>query len=192
MAVTSSWVYYFVYIIPLSAVLGHYFQLPLFTLFVTFGVVPLLDIIIGNDEVNPTSEEEKELANAFRFKLVTLLWCPVHISLIVWGVHTAATETMTNLQWWSLVTGVGITGGLSINCAHELLHKLNFVEQFAAKVVLSFVCYTHFCIEHVVGHHKRVATPEDPASARLGESFYMFYPRTVVRLHFFFFLLYFA
>src|SRR5690606_7536996 len=37
-----------------------------------------------------------------------------------------------------------------------------------------------FFVEHNRGHHVRVATPEDPASARLGESLYAFLPRTVV------------
>ena len=39
--------------------------------------------------------------------------------------------------------------------------------------------YGHFFIEHNRGHHVRVATPEDPASSRLGESFWAFLPRTV-------------
>ena len=39
--------------------------------------------------------------------------------------------------------------------------------------------YGHFFIEHNRGHHVRVATPEDPASSRLGESFWEFLPRTV-------------
>jgi alkane 1-monooxygenase len=42
------------------------------------------------------------------------------------------------------------------------------------------VFYGHFYIEHNRGHHVRVATPEDPASARVGESFYQFWPRTVL------------
>jgi alkane 1-monooxygenase len=34
--------------------------------------------------------------------------------------------------------------------------------------------YGHFFVEHTRGHHKDVATPEDPASARLGENIYVF------------------
>ena len=34
--------------------------------------------------------------------------------------------------------------------------------------------YGHFNIEHNKGHHTWVATPEDPASSRMGESFYAF------------------
>jgi alkane 1-monooxygenase len=47
-------------------------------------------------------------------------------------------------------------------------------------VALAQSGYGHFFIEHNRGHHVRVATPEDPASARLGESFYGFLPRTVI------------
>jgi alkane 1-monooxygenase len=46
-------------------------------------------------------------------------------------------------------------------------------------VALAQSGYGHFFIEHNRGHHVKVATPEDPASARLGESFYAFLPRTV-------------
>ena len=41
------------------------------------------------------------------------------------------------------------------------------------------MAYGHFFVEHNRGHHARVATPADPASARLGESFYAFLPRTL-------------
>lgn len=40
--------------------------------------------------------------------------------------------------------------------------------------------YMHFFIEHNKGHHKRVATPEDPSSARYGEWLYLFYFRTII------------
>jgi alkane 1-monooxygenase len=48
-----------------------------------------------------------------------------------------------------------------------------------SKVALAQTGYGHFFVEHNRGHHVRVATPEDPASARLGESFWAFLPRTV-------------
>ena len=39
--------------------------------------------------------------------------------------------------------------------------------------------YGHFWIEHNRGHHRDVATPEDPASARMGESIYKFALREI-------------
>jgi alkane 1-monooxygenase len=62
----------------------------------------------------------------------------------------------------------------------ELGHKTNSLERWLAKITLAPVAYGHFFIEHNKGHHKNVATPEDPASSKMGESFYAFWPRTVV------------
>ncbi|MCH8150382.1 MAG: hypothetical protein IH987_20790, partial [Planctomycetes bacterium] len=64
--------------------------------------------------------------------------------------------------------------------AHELGHKHAAWERWLSRVVLAPVAYGHFFVEHNRGHHRRVATPEDPASARLGESFWAFLPRTVL------------
>ncbi|MFM8346496.1 MAG: alkane 1-monooxygenase, partial [Bacteroidota bacterium] len=52
-------------------------------------------------------------------------------------------------------------------------------EQFLSKALLLTESYMHFFIEHNRGHHVHVATPEDPATARNGESFYRFWIRTV-------------
>jgi alkane 1-monooxygenase len=75
---------------------------------------------------------------------------------------------------------VGVVTGISINTAHELGHKTDGFERWLAKITLAPVAYGHFFVEHNRGHHVRVATPADPASARYGESFWEFLPRTVV------------
>ena len=72
-----------------------------------------------------------------------------------------------------------MVGGIAINTAHELGHKRKSYERWLSKVALAQTGYGHFFIEHNRGHHVRVATPEDPASSRLGESFWEFLPRTV-------------
>ena len=75
---------------------------------------------------------------------------------------------------------MGVVGGIAINTAHELGHKRASSERWLSRVALAQTGYGHFFIEHNRGHHVRVATPEDPASSRLGESFWAFLPRTVV------------
>jgi alkane 1-monooxygenase len=72
-----------------------------------------------------------------------------------------------------------MVSGIAINTAHELGHKRETTERWLSRVALAQSGYGHFFIEHNRGHHVRVATPEDPASARFGESFYAFWPRTV-------------
>jgi alkane 1-monooxygenase len=79
-----------------------------------------------------------------------------------------------------LVLTVGIVNGIAINTAHELGHKREATERWLSKIALAPTGYGHFYVEHNRGHHVRVATPEDPASARIGESFWEFWPRTVL------------
>jgi alkane 1-monooxygenase len=70
-------------------------------------------------------------------------------------------------------------GILGINAAHELGHRATKYEQNMSKILLLSTLYMHFFIEHNRGHHKKVATPEDPASSRFGESIYAFFPRSI-------------
>lgn len=64
-----------------------------------------------------------------------------------------------------------------------LLHFQIFVTAGLTLVALrlggAWVSYPHFCVEHVRGHHRRVATLEDPATARLGEALPAFLARSI-------------
>jgi alkane 1-monooxygenase len=74
----------------------------------------------------------------------------------------------------------GVTAGYSgIVLAHELVHRRNPVEYHLGRVLLMFVCYEQFATEHVRGHHPRLGTPEDPATAKFGEKMKEFFRRTV-------------
>ena len=73
-----------------------------------------------------------------------------------------------------------LCGVFGINVGHELGHRVNAFEQTLAKALLLTSLYMHFFTEHNKGHHKRVATPEDPSSARFGEMIYLFYFRTII------------
>lgn len=88
-------------------------------------------------------------------------------------------------RFWSFDTLVGllVVGASSaysgIVVAHELIHRKSRFAQQLGRVLMGSVLYEHFCTEHIRGHHVRVGTPEDPATARFGESFWSFYFRTV-------------
>lgn len=85
---------------------------------------------------------------------------------------------LANLFAMHLVSGV--TAGYSgIVLGHELVHRTNKVQYFLGRVMLMFVCYEHFATEHVRGHHPRLGTAIDPATARFGETFREFFFRTV-------------
>jgi len=81
---------------------------------------------------------------------------------------------------FSVAGSVGIIAGtLGMPVAHELMHRRGALDRALAKVLLMMSSYPHFCLEHVHGHHRRVATHADPATARVGESLYAFYPRAI-------------
>ena len=78
-----------------------------------------------------------------------------------------------------MTVALGFADGFAINTGHELGHKRTNVETWLAKIVLAIPAYGHFWIEHNRGHHRDVSTPEDPASARMGESIYKFARREI-------------
>ncbi len=73
-----------------------------------------------------------------------------------------------------LLLTLGVFGGLGVNLGHELGHKKSRLDKNLAKLVLASGAYGHFNVEHNAGHHRDVATPEDTASAKMGESIYCF------------------
>jgi len=73
-----------------------------------------------------------------------------------------------------------LCGAFGINAAHELGHRTNVFEQFLAKLLLLTSLYMHFFIEHNKGHHKHVATPHDPSTAKYKQTVYAFWIQTFV------------
>jgi alkane 1-monooxygenase len=68
----------------------------------------------------------------------------------------------------------GAVLGFGLNLSHELGHKGTMLARKVALFNTALGGYGHFSIEHNRGHHRHVSTPEDPASARMGESIYRF------------------
>jgi alkane 1-monooxygenase len=146
----------------------------------TFAFVPFLDIASGIDPFNPDHESEKELRDNLFFRLVTWFWVPVELSLVAYGMWWILQPGKTWLEVAGMIIAVGMTNGvIGITFAHELMHKSNRFEQFLAEILMTAVSYPHFCIEHILGHHKKIGTYSDPATARFGENFYRFYCRAI-------------
>jgi len=91
---------------------------------------------------------------------------------------TYSPQAWTDIVGKTMAMGL-LCGVMGINVGHELGHRSNKTEQFLGKLLLLSSLYMHFFIEHNKGHHKNVATEEDPGSARLNEPVYMFYLRTI-------------
>jgi len=147
--------------------------------FLVFGILPVLDQLIGKDAENPPDSAIKWLEQDKYYRWCTYLFLPLQFASLVFACAWWGSGELSFLENLGLAFSVAMVGGIAINTAHELGHKRKEYERWLSKVALAQTGYGHFFIEHNRGHHVRVATPEDPASSRLGESFYEFLPRTV-------------
>jgi alkane 1-monooxygenase len=145
-----------------------------------FAVFPLLDLLIGMDAANPPDSVIKWLEEDRYYRWCTYLFIPIQYAGLIFACWLWSSGTLSTVDGIGLTLTVAMVSGIAINTAHELGHKRDSLERWLSRVALAQSGYGHFFIEHNRGHHVRVATPEDPASARLGESFYAFLPRTVV------------
>jgi alkane 1-monooxygenase len=145
-----------------------------------FGIFPLLDLAVGVDARNPPESMIKQLEQDRYYRWCTYAYIPVQYGGLIFACWEWSHGGLSAIESIGLALTVAMVSGIAINTAHELGHKRASLERWLSKVALAQSGYGHFFIEHNRGHHVRVATPEDPASSRLGESFYRFLPRTVI------------
>jgi alkane 1-monooxygenase len=145
-----------------------------------FGVFPLLDLAIGTDAANPPDSVIKWLEQDRYYRWCTYAFIPLQYAGLVLACWLWGSGELSTIEGIGLALTTAMVSGVAINTAHELGHKRASLEKWLSKVALAQSGYGHFFIEHNRGHHVRVATPDDPASSRMGESFYAFIPRTVI------------
>lgn len=150
------------------------------TLILSFGIIPIIEFLFPVQEQNLSAEaEKKERKNPVYDYLLYV------IPFIHWGILALFMIRLTtdSLEIWELVgriSAAGLMCGVAgINVAHELGHRSSKFDQFLAQWLLLSSFYQHFFIEHNKGHHRYVATPEDPSSARYREWIFTFWGRAV-------------
>ncbi|MCB9646564.1 MAG: alkane 1-monooxygenase [Deltaproteobacteria bacterium] len=169
-----------VFIIPAVAALGLALGglLPLLTAALVFVLVPVADALAPPALGNP---EGDAVPARWAFDAWLVLWVPAQLGLIGYGLVLTAGGARTPAELLAAALAVGLaTGGGGITIAHELMHRRAAWARALAEVLMTSVTYPHFQVEHVLGHHRNVATPRDPASSRRGEGLYAFLPRTLV------------
>ena len=148
--------------------------------FFTYLLMPILDALQGRDTWNPPGQAGAALEEDRYYRWCTWLYLPLQYFSLVCACAWWASGELSLLDSIGLALSAGVVGGIAINTAHELGHKRSRMERRLALVALAQSGYGHFYVEHNRGHHVAVATPEDPSSARLGESYWAFLPRTVL------------
>ncbi|MFM9909407.1 MAG: alkane 1-monooxygenase, partial [Chitinophagaceae bacterium] len=152
-----------------------------FPLIYAWIIIPLVELFLKPNERNlQTAEEEiakKDKTYDYILYLIVLLQLPT----LYYFLYSMQDDSLSIIDKIGRIGSMGLLcGTFGINVGHELGHRVNKTEQWLAKISLMTSLYMHFFIEHNKGHHKHVATPDDPSSARYGEPIYFFWPRTII------------
>lgn len=145
----------------------------------TWYLFSLLDYLIGlnTDNADPQTAE----GALFWYRAVTIIWAPIQIVTIFGAMYLVTRAgTLSGVEQWALFVGFGVLSGtIGINYSHELMHQKPKLERWLADILLASVLYSHFRSEHLLVHHRYVATPRDPVTARYNEHFWRFFLRVL-------------
>ncbi len=155
-----------------------------FTHILTLLLHPFFDeLVAGPEKMADTDPSGKRPPTAYSQVCQFLLcaYVPLQVTMVIWALWLFPQDHLSWFERGGLLWSTGLTtGAVGITAAHELVHRPRRFDRFLGLTLLACVTYMHFRIEHVFGHHKHVATPRDPASARQGENLYRFWVRTLI------------
>ena len=172
-----------IYLVPVSVIIGlvsgnlFIFLTPL----LVFELVPLLDLILVKNTANASDDQAPALSASPIYRLIFWGCVPLQVAMVVWGGYVAAHWSLSVEELIGFTVSMGICSAvMGITVAHELAHReKGSLEHLLSKIMLGTVLYAHWGMDHVIGHHQSLGTPEDPSTAKLGESLYQFLPRSV-------------
>jgi alkane 1-monooxygenase len=146
--------------------------------FVSLVALPLADQFLPR-ETTPVEPPQRESGRSPHTWTI-LAYVPVQVALTLYVLWAACTQPLPLWVQLGIVATLGLSNGaIGFTLAHELVHRTFALEKAAGRVLLLGLIYPHWAVEHVRGHHRYVGTPRDPATARFGEMFWLFLPRTV-------------
>lgn len=167
-----------VYLLPFSVYLsfqrtGLLTLLPVFTVFV---LVPLLELLLPADHGNLEKDDYLQEKNSRFYDWILYLAVPVQVGMLVYFLFTIEQTPYPSSTFFGRTLAMGLLCGvLGINIGHELGHRPERIDQFLGEILLLSSLNTHFLPYHNEGHHREVATPKDPATAKRGQSLFSFW-----------------
>lgn len=168
-------------LLGLIGLLGHGAWCWIFPIY-GFAFVPLVDLLIRPEHGRFTDEQEEAALNEPLFDWIVYAIVPIQWALLILFFFTIGEPGLSGWEIAGRIASMGLLCGVyGINVAHELGHRSKRWERDLSRSLLLTSLYMHFIIEHNRGHHRHVATRQDPASGRRGEPLYSFWVRTVVK-----------
>lgn len=145
-----------------------------------FGIIPGLELILSSSTLNLSESEEREVLEDRFFDLIAWSMVPIQFGLLFTFCYLISINTYQTWELAGLTLSMGTACGvLGINVAHELGHRNTWYEKTMALALLLTSQYMHFFIEHNRIHHKKVSTPEDPASAEKNQVLYPYLLKSI-------------
>ncbi|MBK8816406.1 MAG: fatty acid desaturase [Methylococcaceae bacterium] len=156
----------------------------IFVFTIPFWLVLLLDWRCPKEKRQASSQHptlffDGILAVLTVIQLVNVLLMLNYIGLLRWDNTQDSIVSLANLVAIRFLVGTS-SGTSGIVVAHELIHRREWIWQWAGRLLLCTVCYEHFVITHKRGHHLNLGMPDDIATAQLGESFKDYWRRIYI------------
>jgi alkane 1-monooxygenase len=148
------------------------------TMFVFFIIVPVLELIIPPDQTNKEGDDREKAVNDKFYDILLYLMVPVQFGFLFWFLAILQDEVSVVTMIGRVVSMGLMCGIVGINVGHELGHRFNKFENLCGDLLMLTSLENHFVPYHNRGHHNNVATPEDPATARMSEPLYLFWFRS--------------
>jgi len=171
------------YTIPATALLGLYLQgiYSFITPLYAFGFIPVLELFTPASPKNLTPAQINNKNKQKIFDWMLYLNLPIIYGVLLYTLITCSSANLQTYELVGIIISTGIVLGTNgINVGHELGHRFT-PERFIGKALLLPSFYMHFYIEHNFGHHQKVATPEDPATAKYNQTVYLFWITSTIK-----------
>ncbi|MDQ7261512.1 alkane 1-monooxygenase [Paracoccus sp. PS-1] len=137
------------------------------------GASQIVDTVIARGFADPGRDEAPPGTD-----LLSVLLALLHFLLLAGGLAALLQPELGMASRIALFLGLGLFfGQVSNSNAHELIHRGSRALFRLGAAVYVTLLFGHHSSAHRLVHHRHVATPLDPNTARLGESFWHFFPR---------------
>lgn len=134
-------------------------------------LVPALDLALPRKlDWRSADIDSKTLPMVLGLAHLVLLPC------VIFGL-SGATQLGQTAQIGLFAATAMVFGQISASNAHELIHATQSLPRRLGRVVYATMLFGHHATAHPAIHHRFVATPRDPNSARPDETIYSFLPR---------------
>jgi alkane 1-monooxygenase len=159
-----------------------------------FLACPISNYLLPEDNQNLSAKSEKAFFNDKRFWIPLYVFNFLETMTWIWALIVYSDKVNINMYWFQLrpttfyehfifTFTMGYFCGVNAINGHELLHKKEWYNKYLGTWCYTKFMYSHFLDEHIKGHHKFVATPEDPATAHKNENVYHFIVRSAIGSH---------